>query len=131
MFDYEASRASAVAYWSEQPTDKPYYINGFNGTFAYSDHSLIPQSILNFVIEYFWNDLPETRKNYTSIPLDKINSCLNELWEGPGSMTKLVNIMYDLRQTRLDLAPKDTKDVLKGYQTPTIESNLEVDEAQD
>jgi hypothetical protein len=131
MFDYESNRASTVAYWSEQPTHIPYYINGFNGKFAYSDHSLIPDSIVNFLIEYFWNDLPETRKSYTAISLDKINSCLNEIWEGPGSMVKLVNIMYDLRQSRLNLNPNGAKDALKGYKIPTIESDLVVDEAKE
>lgn len=128
MFDYEASRRSAVAYWSAQPTDRPYYINGFNGTFAYSDHSLIPETLLNFLVEFFYKDLPETRKSYRAISLDKINSCLNDIWEGPGSMVKIVNTMYDLRQERLGLTSNDTKDALKGYEIPTIESNLVVDE---
>lgn len=131
MFDYEKARQSTLAYWNNQPQDIPFYINGFAGTFAYSDHSLIPQSIQSFLLEYFWDQLAETRRNHiTSISLDKINSCLNELWEGPGSMQKLVNIMYDIRKSRQS-GENNSKDVLKGYHTPTLDSNLVVDTSED
>lgn len=132
MLSYENIRSTAVSYWEKQPTDLPYLLNGFKGTFAYSDHNLIPEPIVNFLIEYFWKELPESRKShYKLIPLDKINSCLNEIWEGPGSMVKLTNLMYDLRQNRLNSAPKDTNDVLKNYDTPTFESDLMVDEDEE
>ena len=33
-----------TAFWAKQPIDDPQTINGFNGTFAFSEHSRIPQS---------------------------------------------------------------------------------------
>jgi hypothetical protein len=126
MFDFKESYISSVSYWEKQPTDQPWTLNGFQGTFAYSDHSLIPEAFMNFLIEYFWKELPETRKSQVkAISLDKINSLLNEVWEGPGSMVKISNLTLDLRRNRLLETPNDTKNVLKGYETPTIDSDLD------
>lgn len=125
MFNYELSRNSAITYWENQPTDRPYQLNGFNGTFAYSDHSLIPQPILAFLIEYFYDSIGEARRNHINkIPLDKINSCLNEIWEGPGSMIKLTHMLFDLRRNRTSTTPTNVDKLFKGYQTPTVDSNL-------
>jgi len=131
MFDYDSVRQSSIAYWNTQSTDRPWELNGFNGQFAYTDHSLIPEVLRNFLNEYFWKELPDGRRTFSSLSLDKINSCLNEVWEGPGSMSKIVNIMYDIRENRLNEYPEDAKDVLKGYNTPTIESDLVVDKDED
>ena len=46
---------SAVEYWSKQPTDQPWLLNGFTGTFAYSDHRKIPEGILEFCSNTFTN----------------------------------------------------------------------------
>ena len=125
MYDYQASKASSVAYWESTPTDQPWLLNGFNGTFAYSDYSLIPQPILEFLHEYYNKKLGDLRKNHIkTIDLNEINDLLNEVWEGPGSMPKLVASTHDMRIARLDVVPDDTKDSLKGYDTPTIESDL-------
>lgn len=132
MLDYESARNMSVSYWQAQPTDRPWLLNGFSGTWQFSDHTLIPEPIVNFLIDYFWDELPESRKShYKALSLDKINSCLNEIWEGPGSMVKLVNLQYDLRNARLNEKPGGAKDVLKGYNTPTIESELELDEDEE
>ena len=56
--------------------------------------------------------------------LNEINDLLNSVWKGPGSMSKLIEMMYDMRISRLFADSDDTKDPLKGYETPTIESNL-------
>ena len=125
MYDYQASKASSVAYWESTPTDQPWLLNGFNGTFAYSDYSLIPQPILEFLHEYYNKKLGDLRKNHIkTIDLNEINDLLNEVWEGPGSMPKLVASTHDMRIARLDVVPDDTKDSLKGYDTPTIESDV-------
>jgi len=126
MLDYESSRNTSVSYWQSQPTDQPWTLNGFAGTWNFSDHNLIPEPIVNFLIEYFWKELPENRKShYKSIPLNKINNILNEIWEGPGSMTKLVNLQYELRTNRLQETPNDVEKVMKGYNTPTLDSDLD------
>ena len=125
MYNYTASKASSVAYWESTLTDQPWLLNGFQGTFAYSDHSLIPQPILEFLHEYYHKKLGDLRKNHIkTIDLNEINDLLNEVWDGPGSMPKLVSMTHDMRLARLDVVSDDAKDPLKGYDTPTIESNL-------
>ena len=122
---YNDSRSIALNYWSEQPIDKPWLVNGFAGTWAFSDHSLIPDVILEFLLESFRDRLGEMRKGHIkAIPLSEINDLLNKVWEGPGSMPKIVSLTYDMRQNRYKMAPKDIADVFKDYDTPTIESNL-------
>jgi hypothetical protein len=118
---------SSVAFWENQPTDKPWLLNGFRGTFAYSDHSLIPEPIQNFLIEFFYSRLGEGRKNWVKmIPLEEINQTLNEIWEGPGSMAKLERMKLEMRNSRISDEPKDTEKLFKNYETPTIESDLAV-----
>jgi hypothetical protein len=123
---YNDSRSIALAYWTTQPTDQPWLVNGFKGTWAFSDHSLIPDVILEFLLENFRDRLGELRKGHIkSIPLNEINDLLNSVWEGPGSVVKLVNLTYDMRSNRFSTISNDAKDPLKGYITPTIESDLE------
>lgn len=116
---------SSIDYWSNQPTDQPWLLNGFKGTWAFSDHDLIPEIIREFLLEKFYDRLGETRKGHIkSIPLDEINAAMNEVWEGPGSMRKIITAMFEMRRSRLSNTVYDTKDPLKGYETPTIESDL-------
>ena len=125
MYDYTESKAASIAYWESTPTDQPWLLNGFQGTFAYSDHSLIPQPILEFLHEYYNKRLGDIRKNHIKVvSLNEINDLLNSIWEGPGSMPKIAAMTYDLRISRMKVDSDDTKDPLKGYDTPTIESNL-------
>ena len=122
---YNDSRSIALDYWTQQPTDQPWLVNGFKGTWAFSDHSLIPDVILEFLLETFRDRLGELRKGHVkSIPLNEINDLLNSVWEGPGSVVKLVNLTYDMRSNRFSTISNDAKDPLKGYNTPTIESDL-------
>jgi hypothetical protein len=122
---YNDSRSIALDYWTQQPTDQPWLVNGFKGTWAFSDHSLIPDVILEFLLETFRDRLGELRKGHVkSIPLNEINDLLNSVWEGPGSVVKLVNLTYDMRSNRFSTISNDAKDPLKGYDTPTIESDL-------
>jgi hypothetical protein len=122
---YNDSRSIALDYWTQQPTDQPWLVNGFKGTWAFSDHSLIPDVILEYLLESFRDRLGEFRKGHVkSIPLNEINDLLNSVWEGPGSVVKLVNLTYDMRSNRFSTISNDAKDPLKGYDTPTIESDL-------
>jgi hypothetical protein len=116
---------TAVEYWSKQPTDQPWLLNGFRGTFAYSDHRRIPEALLEFLLEHFYKRLGDARKHHIkAIELDEINELLNDIWDGPGSMPKIAKMTQDMRMTRLDIVIDDAKDPLKNYDTPTIESNL-------
>ena len=122
---YNDSRSIALDYWTQQPTDQPWLLNGFKGTWTFSDHALIPEVILEFLLEYYRPRLGEMRKGHVkSIPLNEINDLLNSVWEGPGSVVKLVNLTYDMRSNRFSTISNDAKDPLKGYDTPTIESDL-------
>lgn len=86
----------SITYWEKQPTDQPWLVNGFKGTWNFSDHNLIPDSLRGFIIESF----PKVEK-FKRIPLEQINSLMNDVWEGPGSMVKIVKLTQEMRQERL------------------------------
>ena len=96
--DHEAIReriAHVNDYWDHQPTDNPHTLNGFSGTWAFSDHNLIPESLRNFI----WESFPKYER-FRRIPLDEINALMNDVWEGPGSMSKIQSLYRELRAAR-------------------------------
>lgn len=99
---------SEIEFWKTQPTDNPWTVNGFRGTWNISDHSLIPDNFNNFLSEYFYQ-YPKINK----VPLDKINAVLNEVWEGPGSMVKIAQLTQDLRENRKVERPISSSKVIK------------------
>lgn len=97
--DHEAIReriASVDTYWERQPTDDPHTLNGFAGTWAFSDHNLIPDALRDFI----WYSFPKVER-FRRIPLEDINALMNEVWEGPGSMPKIMRLKEELRVQRL------------------------------
>ena len=106
---------SELEYWERQPTDQPWLLNGFNGTWNFRDHSLIPGALRNFINESF-----PKHERFRRIPLDEINALMNDVWEGPGSMSKIQKLYVDMRIERLgktDIGvktqlPKDQYDAL-------------------
>ena len=78
--------------------DNPYTVNGFNGTWAITDHRKIPEVLLGFLQHYFG------QYRVRRIPLDKINEVMNDIWEGPGSLAKVLNAELEMK-----LAGKDVK----------------------
>ena len=94
------------AFWAKQPTNDPQTINGFKGTFAFSDHLLIPQGITEFLLEHFhkkcFKGSNTWKKNHIqAIELEEINELMNEIWEGPGSMNKIATLTNEMRIQRL------------------------------
>ena len=94
------------AYWAKQPINDPGTLNGFKGTFAFSEHSRIPQGIVEFLLEHFHKKCFKTanswKKNHIeAIELDEINELMNEIWDGPGSMTKVSDLTNEMRLVRL------------------------------
>lgn len=87
--------AVSVEYWNKQPTDQPWLLNGFNGTWAFSDHNLIPGPLQDFISESF----PKIDR-FRRIPLEDINTLINDVWEGPGSMSKIQKLYNDMRIER-------------------------------
>ena len=82
-------------YWQNQPTDNPFSVNGFNGTWSFSDHDLIPEPLRNFIVESF----PKIDR-FKRIPLEDINKLMNDVWEGPGSMAKIERMLNELHAAR-------------------------------
>lgn len=123
MLSNEKVRDQAIAFWETQRTDDPFTVNGFAGKWQISEHSLIPNSLNNFLAEYFYDAVRISR-----VPIEDINKVLNEVWEGPGSMAKIESLTYELRTNRQHTNTKRAVDVLKNYDTPTIDSNLDDDD---
>jgi hypothetical protein len=83
---------SRVEFYS-QPSlvNDPFHPAGFAGTWKFSDHNLIPEVLTGFLQRHFGV------MRLKRIPLDDINKLMNEVWEGPGSIPKLLNLENDLR----------------------------------
>ena len=95
---------STVSYWDAQPTDKPYLLNGFNGTWALSEHSMISGELMNYLHEVFHKE-----ERLKRVPIEQINKCLNDVWEGPGSMSKIARLTVEMRNARLSKKITDDK----------------------
>jgi hypothetical protein len=73
--------------------DDPNSVNGFRGTWKFSDHTLIPDTLFGFLQRYFG------QAKLRRIPLDRINQVLNDNWDGPGSLEKLFRMELEMRQS--------------------------------
>ena len=103
---------SELEYWERQPTDQPWLLNGFNGTWNFRDHSLIPTSLHNFIFEHF----PKVEK-FKRIPLEDINKIMNDVWEGPGSMTKIVRLKNEMFSARQATKNENSSKVIDAVRT--------------
>lgn len=95
MLDITKQAADSISFWERQPTDKPWLVNGFNGTWAFTDHSMIPEPLHNFIFESF-----HPVEKFKRIPIEEINALMNDVWEGPGSMAKLEKLLLAMRLER-------------------------------
>ena len=84
-------------------------LNEFDGTFAITDHNLIPGGLRNYLAERFYNS---TR--FSSVKLEDINAALNEVWQGPGSLTHVQEETQRLRELRRE-----------GLESPTIKEPVQ------
>jgi len=108
----ESNINSKIEFYSQEKyVNNPCHPAGFAGTWAISDHTRIPEQVIEYLQYKF-----ETAK-VRRIPLDKINKALNEVWEGPGSLTKVFQLTEELKQTvgdfkvgYVDLPAKKEKD---------------------
>lgn len=80
-----------IQYHNKQ-IDIPNTLNNFNGTWNISDHSKIPEALLPFLMCTFKTG------RLKRVSLDKINETLNNIWEGRGSMEKVLRITHELNQ---------------------------------
>ena len=93
---------SKVAFY-QKDIDNPFTVNGFKGTWQFSDHSLIPDTLVGFLLRSFGVG------RLKRIPLEDINKLMNEIWEGPGSLEKVFRLQYEMEATgkKIALDPRD------------------------
>jgi len=77
--------------------DVPHSVNGFRGTWTFSDHNLIPDILHEYLMLLF------EVSNLKRVPLEDINSAMNEIWEGPGSLEKVFRQVVELRSKGRDI----------------------------
>ena len=95
---YEHRIEEKVAYYLRpEHVANPHHISGFNGTFAFSSHDLIPEVFHGFIQRYFGS------YRIRRVPLDKINEVLNDLWEGPGSIEKILRLEHEMQVSGKDV----------------------------
>jgi hypothetical protein len=70
--------------------DNPFSVNGFRGTWQFSDHTLIPDTLYSFLSRYFGT------AKLRRVPLEDINKLMNEVWDGPGSIEKLLRLEAEM-----------------------------------
>jgi len=81
----------------KEDIDNPYRVNGFNGTWAFTDHRKIPEVLRGFLQHHF--GIYRLRR----VSLDKINEVMNDIWEGPGSLEKVLNAELEMKQSGKDV----------------------------
>ena len=114
MLDLDQAKTSQHNYYANLPTEG-YNVNCIR-EFAFTDTDTVPELFRNFAVEYFGLE------RWRRVDLDKLNATLNELWSGPGSAARISDITWDLRIARRE--GLESSDALKGYETPTIDSDL-------
>ena len=108
MFDEVKSVEDKIEFY-KRDVDNPNSVNGFRGTWKFSDHTLIPDTQFGFITRHFG------QAKLRRIPLDKINQLMNEVWEGPGSLEKLFRLELEMRQAgkMIKFDASDFKDLKK------------------
>ena len=115
MLDLQQCKQSNHEFYSNLPTEG-YNVNCIR-QFAFSDTELVPELFRNFAVEHF------KLERFRRVNLDALNTVLNDMWDGPGSAAKISDYTWDLRIARRE-GREDTTDALKGYDTPTVDSDL-------
>lgn len=119
QFDHLNIAEGRARYWESQPTDQPHLLNGFKGTWNFSDYNLIPEPIQDFLLEVF-----HPQEKLKRIPLEDLNKAINDFWDGPGSMPKLVLAVGQMRHAR---SQNRVNDDTKQVPVPTIDDFNEMD----
>lgn len=94
MIEHAALKQRTHDFWSNQPTDRPYTLNSFDGEFAFSDHDYVPELIRDLVLSQRNED------KFDRIPLSAVNDIANKFWEGPGSCAAISDVIWDARIAR-------------------------------
>ena len=120
----------SLDYWANQPTDQPWTLNGFAGTFAIPTHSGVAQELQNYVMECF----PKAER-FSRIPMEDVNRVLNDVWEGPGSMVKVIERTQELRLARRNRSDEtirlDEVKTIDDYSDDDFDVKLDVGSDED
>jgi len=102
-------------------------LDRFAGTFQISDHSRLSEVLVEYLFERFYSRIDNkwiSRSHILSdISLEEINTELNEVWEGPGSVAKLKRYIQNSRGDRLSEIAGE-KSALGNYKVPTVDDQL-------
>jgi len=91
MFDINKAVDAKVDFYSRD-RDIPWSVNGFKGTWQFTEHDTIPDTLHEFLMLSF------SVGNIRLVPIDKINKLMNDVWEGPGSLEKLFRMNVEMRK---------------------------------
>lgn len=92
MLDLKQQMLDRVDYYSQEEfVNNPSHPNGFAGTWQLQDHAQIPQ-VLRGYLQRRLGVMRLRRK-----PIEEINSALNEVWQGPGSVARILELEYELQ----------------------------------
>jgi len=95
---YQTNIESTIEFYNNPKyLEDPFHPNGFNGTFNFSAHDLIPSVFHGFLQRYFG------QYRIRRVPLEKINQVMNDIWEGPGSLEKIFRLEEELRVSGKDV----------------------------
>lgn len=103
----------------QKDIDNPHSVNGFRGTWQFSDHTLIPNTLHSFLTRYF--GISRLRR----VPLDEINRVMNEVWEGPGSLEKLWRLEAEMRAAGKQIK-FDARDFVKEKEQEEDEDEFDI-----
>ena len=118
MLDLERAQQAQNNYYSTLSTEADSHTVNAITHFAFSDAARVPELFRNFAMEYF------NLERYSRVDLDRLNSVLNELWDGPGSAGKISDIIWEIRKNRRANV-ENPGQALKGYVVPTVDSDLQ------
>jgi len=94
MMNHTALKAHTDEFLSKLPIDEPFTLNSFNGTFAFTDHDLVPGLIQDLVLSQRSED------KFKKIPITAVTEIANKFWEGPGSCVAISNVIWHARVAR-------------------------------
>lgn len=124
MFDYQKACEDKISFYNRPEfAENPMHPAGFNGTFKFSDHKLIPDVYLGYLQRYFGV------LRLSRVSLNDINTAMNEVWEGPGSLTKLFTLEEQMRVDgrTLSITPMDYVKTKKASREEEEEDEAEED----
>lgn len=104
MLDLEKSTNEKIEFY-QQPhlIQDPRHPAGFSGVWAFEEHSKIPQVLRSYLQRHFGV------LRLTTVAINNINQHLNSVWDGPGSLSKLMAMEYELQlqNTPVKVLPGD------------------------